>query len=252
MWAIQRIAVFPAMLFLVACGAAVQCVGFDVVVSRVTGEISLVNPSGGSAAIAGYSINSTSGALLPGNWLSIADNYDANDGGLIDPNNNWTPISSSTHSLAEGEFIGDGGSLDAGQVLSLGLAWDPFRAQDLTVFVVGGDGESMPVIPTYESFAADFDANLRVDRNDLSLWKVCFLGGCGIGDADKNGTVNGRDYMIWLSEAGSVGPIPPPGSIGPSVGVASGAASTAIPEPSTIALLSLAAVALMICRRRST
>lgn len=223
--------------------------GFDVVVSRVTGEISLVNPSDSSAAIAGYSINSTSGALLPGNWHSIANNYDASEGGPIDSNNNWTIISSTTGSLAEGEFIGDGGSLNAGQVLSLGLAWDPFRAQDLTVSIVGEDDVSTPVIPMYESFSADFDGNLRVDRNDLSLWKVCFLGGCEIGDADKNGTVNGRDYMIWLSEAGSVGPIAPPGSIGPSAGAASGSASIAIPEPSTVALLWVGGITLMICLR---
>lgn len=237
-------------LFLVTFGIAPRGMAIEVVVSRVTGQISLVNSSVDPAVIAGYSINSESGALLPGNWLSIANNYDANNGGLVDPNDNWTIISSITNSLAEGEFVGDGGSLDPGQMVSLGLAWDPFRAQDLSISIVGDNGESMSVEPSYESFAADFDGNLRVDRNDLPLWKLCFLGGCPTGDADKNGEVNGRDYMIWLSEAGSVGPIPPPGSVGLSASGAASVASTAIPEPASLALLAWGAIALAIFSRR--
>ena len=225
------------------CSAAI-----DFIVSRVTGEISMVNPAASSAAIVGYSINSESGSLLAGNWLSIFDNYDANDGGLIDPNDNWTPISSMASSLAEGEFVGDGGSLDPGQVVSLGLAWDPFRLQDLEILIIQDNGESTPITPTYESFAADFDSDLRVDRKDLPLWRVCFLSGCtSLGDADKDGIVNGRDYLIWLSQAGSEGPIPPPGSVGPGAAAGAGFASTSIPEPASVVLLACGCVALIVC-----
>jgi hypothetical protein len=239
-----------AALMLALFGVVNDSAAIDVVVSRVTGQISFVNPSATPAVIAGYSISSNSGALLPANWLSIAENYDANDGGEVDPNDTWLEISSSSSSLAEGEFNGNGGLLDPGEVVSLGLAWDPFRAQDLTASIVGANNQSMPVTPMYESFAADFDGNLSVDRNDLPLWKICFLGGCTTGDADKSGVVDGRDYFIWLSQAGSVGPIPPPGSIGAGASAAASFASTAIPEPATGLLSAFGLTTFVIFRYR--
>jgi hypothetical protein len=233
-----------AVLLVATCCISNGSAAIDVVVSRVTGQISLVNPAASSAAIAGYSIHSNSGALLPANWLSVADNYDSNDGGEVDSNDTWLEISNSSSSLAEGEFNGNGGSLDPGEVVSLGLAWDPFRAQDLSVFIVPASGQSTQVTPMYESFPADFDGNLRVDRDDLSLWKVCFQGGCTIGDADKSGVVDGRDYFVWLTEVGSVGPIPPPGSVGAAASISSSGAATAIPEPATWLLVSVGSIAI--------
>lgn len=243
---------FCRTTLIVAAWSIANCsVAIDFIVSRVTGEISMVNPAASSAAIAGYSINSESGALLAGNWLSIFNNYDANNGGLIDPNDNWNFISGMASSLAEGEFFGDGGSLDPGQVVSLGLAWDPFRIQDLEILIIQDNGESTPITPTYESFAADFDSDLRVDRKDLPLWRVCFLSGCtSLGDADKDGVVNGRDYLIWLSQAGSVGPIAPPGSIGASGSGTASFASATIPEPASVALFACGFIALRVFVRR--
>jgi hypothetical protein len=83
---------------------------------------------------------------------------------------------------------------------------------------------------------ADFDHNNYVHSADLALWQ----GGYGMtsgatylnGDADGDGAVTGRDYLIWQREFGS-------GAIVPL------SAATAVPEPtsatlSTIVLLSFA------------
>lgn len=228
---------FRLLLIVVACGFSDRSLAIDIEVSRVTGEISLVNSSASPAPIAGYSIYSPSGALLPANWLSIADNYDSNSGGFVDINDTWAVIAANANSLAEGQIGGpgpkDGGVLTPGQRVSLGLAWDPFRIQDLTASILGASG-TVPVTPIYTTFSADFDENLRVDRADLALWRICFISGCEVGDADGNQVVNGNDYLIWLQQAGSSGPIPPPGSVGMASGV--GATATAIPEPTSLAL----------------
>lgn len=209
MLATLRLTLVSATIILISIEQASIARAIDLTVSRVTGEISLVNSLDVAAPIVGYSINSPSGALLQGNWLSIANHYDAGNGGPIDPNDEWIIIQKSPNFLVEGEALGDGGALAPGQVLSLGLAWDPFLAQDLVVSIADALG-STTVTPIYTTFAADFDVNLRVDRNDLALWRICFVGGCSIGDADDSGTVNGQDYFRWLEQAGSVGPIAPP------------------------------------------
>ena len=84
---LQRCLCAAAMIVLLL-GGVCRTLAIDVMVSHITGEVSLVNPLAVPAPLAGYSIGSASGSLLPGNWLSIADNYDADSGGPIDPDDN--------------------------------------------------------------------------------------------------------------------------------------------------------------------
>lgn len=86
---------------------------------------------------------------------------------------------------------------------------------------------------------ADFDHNNAVNSTDLGLWQT----GYGIpsgatyedGDANGDGSVTGRDFLIWQRESGQ-GQIMPLGAF------------TTIPEPGSLALVVLASLA---CLRRS-
>ena len=78
---------------------------------------------------------------------------------------------------------------------------------------------------------ADFDSDGDVDGRDFLIWQRGF-GGAGslaTGDANSDGQVNADDLAIWQNQYGSVPEL--------------NAASTAVPEPSSLAL-TLAVVAL--------
>jgi PEP-CTERM motif len=102
---------------------------FDVLVDRVTGNITLTNNAAAPASIRGISIHSSSGGLIPANWLSIANNYDEPSSptpgnGSIDPDDAWTITSSTAFSLSEREQSGGGGTLGVGQTVNFGNAWN--------------------------------------------------------------------------------------------------------------------------------
>ncbi len=102
---------------------------FDVVVNRATGNIELTNNSAAPADIRGVSILSSSGALIPANWLNIANKYDEPSpptpgNGSIDPDDAWTITSSTAFSLSEREQTGNGGTLGVGQIVNFGNAWN--------------------------------------------------------------------------------------------------------------------------------
>ncbi len=90
---------------------------------------------------------------------------------------------------------------------------------------------------------ADFDHDGAVDGDDLATWKSGFGATVGVtpamGDADRNGQIDGVDFLVWQRESQS----------GPSAAVA----GAAVPEPSTVALLSSALAGALVyhCRLRS-
>lgn len=83
---------------------------------------------------------------------------------------------------------------------------------------------------------ADFNGDGIVDRLDLVIWQNNFgieMGATGLqGDANGDGAVNGLDYLILLEQIG-----------GPGMGSALGSSLGAVPEPSSLALLAIAAIA---------
>lgn len=82
------------------------------------------------------------------------------------------------------------------------------------------------------SLPGDFDHNDAVDAADLAVWQANVGLGSGAlhaqGDADLDGDVDGGDFLVWQRQVGQT-PNPP--------------AIAAIPEPATVALLSIALAA---------
>ncbi|BBO35810.1 dockerin type I domain-containing protein [Lacipirellula parvula] len=86
---------------------------------------------------------------------------------------------------------------------------------------------------------ADFNNDGTVDGKDFLIWQRGFGSGTnnGTGDANGNGAVDAADLTIWKSQFG-----------GPAPGVA---AVSAIPEPATMALAFVAMCGLLAVRRRT-
>ena len=90
----------------------------------------MTNNGASPVDIRGVSILSSSGALIPANWLSIANNYDrpsppTSGNGSIDPDDAWTITSATAFSLNEREQAGgNGGRLGVGQTVNFGNAWN--------------------------------------------------------------------------------------------------------------------------------
>ncbi len=89
-----------------------------------------------------------------------------------------------------------------------------------------------------EPIPGDFDKNGVVDGNDFLAWQANFGLNEGAtqaqGDADGNGTVDGSDFLIWQANFGS----------------GAGGGSAAVPEPASLATLVLMALAFVASRRR--
>ncbi len=99
-------------------------------VDRETGAMTLTNGTASPVTIAGYSITSAFGSLNSNNWLSIAANYDDNNNGTVDPDDNWTRLTTTgaRGDLTEFELEGgNGATLTASpsQSVILGTALSP-------------------------------------------------------------------------------------------------------------------------------
>jgi hypothetical protein len=97
------------------------------------------------------------------------------------------------------------------------------------------DNASLMRLDSAATFAsADFNKDGMVNGVDLAAWKTAFGSTAG-GDADSDGDSDGNDFLLWQRQY-----------TGPN----SAAAAGAVPEPSSVALIALAAGAGYVGRRR--
>lgn len=215
-------------------------------VDRSTGVISLTNQSGNSLNVTGYSITS-GGGLKPTSWTSI----DA--GNIFDPNGTWTASSSTNTSIAESVTSGvtDGGAIANNGSASIGAAWRRTPIQDVgfTYTLAGGTTGSGQVI--YTGTAAprsDFNDDGLVNAADWAVFVpnsfTAFAADPAVtaylkGDLDGDKDNDYADFKLFKADF-----------IAANGEAAFAALGAAVPEPATLALGSMASLALVAARRR--
>ena len=237
--------VLAIVLSLTCTGMQAQAIVLQV--DSASGAVLLTNESATATSVVAYSIASASGALLPANWLSIANQYDSNSGGTVDPDNTWLSFGATTTSLAEGATLGDGAILSPGQRINLGAeSWNSSGLQDLTFSYVDGVNTTFDVLPIFGNFAinnSDFDSDGDVDGDDFLAWQTGFgsanASSLSIGDANANGAVDGTDFNLWQDAFGNV-------SATLNGTLANNVVQTSVPEPGTLASMLLLAFGVLL------
>ncbi|TWU27741.1 hypothetical protein [Bythopirellula polymerisocia] len=140
---------------------------------------------------------------------------------VLNPNSRLNPGTGRPSYTAIGQPIrnGDTGNL-ALQLLGLGP-------------VDGSTINASQDLLVASAFSADFDANQMVDMNDLTIWKAGYGTTTGAtlanGDATLDGSVDGKEFLIWQREYGSSLVI----------------TLTAVPEPDCVFLASLGFICML-------
>lgn len=161
---------------LLVCGAISSTAAGDVLhVDRATGQVTWENTTGFSIPFFGYWITSESGSLNPQGWLSIAENYDADSGGRLDPHDTWLIFNQKRTIVSEASFDGRA-VLFSGETIDLGTGlWRVGGEEDLELVYLDDIvfeenpvpveffGTSPPLIP------GDYNASGRVEQADLDL-----------------------------------------------------------------------------------
>jgi hypothetical protein len=215
-------------------------------VNTSTGAASILNNAGESIALNGYFISSEAGALDPSGWLSLEDQ---DIGNPVDPTpgdkdngDGWEEFDAiDSGYLAEG-FLVDFTTLADQDSLSLGGAFVPsvlglgndgdlvFEFTDAMGRLIGGNVE---YVTGGEILRGDVNRDTVVNGLDVDPFVDVLLNGPFQAEADMNtdGVVNGLD-------------------VDPFVAAVVGGGLHAVPEPSTLVLLSLAPLVGLAWRRR--
>jgi hypothetical protein len=221
-------------------------------INRATGEMVISNNTAESASVMGYMIESDAGSLLPTQWTSVTDNYDANSGNhSVDSVSNWMELTQPTErdNLSEVQEIGGtGATIVDGQVVNLGNAWVRSPYEDVSGEVLLSDGTIVPLDVRYtgnEAVIGDLDYNGVVNLDDWDALKGAFSTNStsfslaelyGAGDLNLDGRVNLRDMHTF---AAAYDTMQGAGAFAAAVGNIAG-----VPEPATgVGLVLLAATA---------
>ncbi|MCI0335495.1 MAG: hypothetical protein L0228_19995 [Planctomycetes bacterium] len=229
-------------------------------VDRATGAMTLTNGTASPVTIVGYSITSAFGSLNSNNWLSIAANYDDNNDGTVDPDDNWTRLTTSgaRGDLTEFELEGgNGATLAASQSVNLGAApWIASHVEDLSFQYVLTNGTQVQGDIQYSGNGGspfkrgdlDFDGtpfeisdfqvmlpNLISNHPTLSLAEAYQLG-----DLNADKSVDQKDFRLfkvdYIAGGGSVAALEN--------------ALLGVPEPASLAIGILGGLGVSIVVRR--
>ncbi|WP_425398840.1 dockerin type I domain-containing protein [Aeoliella sp.] len=140
----------------------------ELIVDRTDGSFTLSNRTGSSVNIAGYEISSGLGALNPASWVSIADEYDADDGGEVDSLHNWSELTdpSTRGDLSEADLeSGLGGSLGHTESINLGNTgtWIRNPVENDLAFRYTSAGEVVTGMVTYTNASAFQQGDINTD-----------------------------------------------------------------------------------------
>jgi hypothetical protein len=217
----------------------------------LTGEIRFTNRGLAPVPIVFYSIVSPSEALISSLavWTSIDDYYDASGNHLVDAANEWNKLSESSDELSEADFMNTGGSLPPMRSISLGRVWNPHQVPfpDLLIEIREPSEAEVGVTIEY-TMDGDYSGSGTVDFTDYQLfWRSTFGSSTYLlADGNLNGSVDAADYVLWRNNVGQSVPSAP---FAAGTGTVAGNL-TAVPEPASALLLSLALAAISHARAR--
>ena len=220
-----------------------------------TGSGTLVGAAGviGGGGTIGGNLNNSAGIVAPGNspgTLIVDGDYTQGSGGTLAIELAGT--ADGEHDLLE--VVGSAalaGNLEINLVDEFApTAGDTFDVLSAAVITYNGlsltgasDGFSYSIIGG-GALAADFNGDGGVDDADLLTWQASFGLNAG-GDADADGDTDGNDLLLWQGELGTLGG----GGQILRLAFNNSLAGAAVPEPSALALVLLANLALVLRRR---
>jgi hypothetical protein len=227
-------------------------------VNRETGQMTISNNTAQSASVMGYMIESNNaGALLPSQWMSVADNYDADGNDSVDPNSNWMEFTQPAErdNLSEVQQVGGtGATIIDGQSVNLGNAWIRSPLQDIFGEILLSDGTIVPLDVRFTGLApivGDLNFDRAVDLTDWGLMKTGFSTDLtslsraeryGKGDLTLNGMVDLKDMRAFATAFDAMQGA---GAFAAAVG------NVAVPEPATwLGLASMCGLAFTVRRAR--
>ncbi len=238
---------------------ATSIISLGVTVDRDTGDVTLTNttPTATPFQLAGSSLQS-SGGLNPGNWNSIATNYDevANGGnGSVDSNHTWAVATSTSSELSESQVGGpvpfDGGEIGDAEVVNMGDGlWVRSPIEDVALGIELTNGVIYNVPVTYTGtpiLLGDFNLDGNVTSVDWPTQRDNFnadlsaktdVAAYFMGDLNGDFVNNFTDQFLFkqLYEAANGA-----GSFSAMV--------NGVPEPNSLVLMGLGSLALLGRRR---
>jgi hypothetical protein len=210
-------------------GAPLPTMGLEV--NTTTGEVTLLQSSGSDLDVKGYSIESIEGSLNPAGWNSLEENP-AFGNGNPDDGIGWEQFGAGLatrvgeYNLLVSSIFGPGGTAS----VELGGLFTPGGTEDLDFRFTTVDGLIWDGLVQYVTSPVPLgDVNLDgvVNGLDVDPFVGVLLSGSFQREADMNtdGVVNGLD-------------------VDPFVAAVVGGGVRAVPEPSTLTLVTLAGLAI--------
>lgn len=199
-------------------------------IDPATGAGQLANTSKFPQQIEAYRVTSEDGSLIAGNWFSFDDN---NVNGAF----GWSEVSGADANTLF-EVAEDGSTLfdsvttanpndgfDIGNIFNVG------GTEDLVLeFLIAGDNEFTTGEVVYGALQVGDPA--------------------GDGDFDSDGDVDGSDFLAWQRNDGTLSGLSDWQGSYPAAALAAGSAVSAVPEPTSVALIALSALGLVALKPR--
>ncbi len=228
----------------------------EVTIDRNTGAVTLANSTGSGVDFTSLTISSPSGAIDAASLTPITGNYDVNGNGAIDDNNAWSTTSpADSHTFFSESTTGDSGTLGNGAQITFSPAggWLQSPEEDWLVSVLLSDGTTLEAEVQYTGNGgqpferSDLDFNGAITAADWSVFLAhSYENLAGLspaqayaqGDLDGDGDNDYEDFQLFKNDFN-----------GTNGAGAFEAMLNSVPEPGSIVLFAVGAVAALVGSR---